>query len=232
MPGTELENQFSWSNYSSNCIDGSFPLSFPYTVPLGTSVPQWALTDHTSNDNWNATEAGMGDDAFDDDIYDEIEPGYSVNDLESPPSIPSSEDTSEDTPEDTPSESGPNTAAIAGGVSGGVALAAIGVLLLYFLRKRRRSQAPSAAVDGGTPPMSQEHPSQSGDETYVPKKPVALMKLYDPNDPRTFPKYQSVSTSAEDVHDPVAPKDGSANGNTLAKVQAAPTLGYHGLPIV
>ncbi|KAH9054537.1 hypothetical protein EDB87DRAFT_1646663 [Lactarius vividus] len=221
------ESWRGWSNYSSNCLGGPFPLWFPYTVPLGTSVPQWALTDHTSpNDNWNATEAGMADD----DILNvyEIVPGYSVNDLTSPLSTPSSEDS-------PPSESasGPSTAAIAGGVSGGVvALAAIGVLLFYILRKRKRSQALSAAVDGGTPPMSQEHPSLSEDETYVPKRPVARMKLYDPNDPRTFPKYQRVSVFAEDVHDPVAPKDGSPNGNTLTTVQATFTPGYHGLPIV
>ncbi|KAH9169207.1 hypothetical protein EDB89DRAFT_1908745 [Lactarius sanguifluus] len=153
----------------------------------------------------------------------EVQPGSLIG-------IPDSESGSP-----TPSGSGTNTAAIAGGVASGiVALAAIGVLLFYFLPvwRRQRSQAPSAATagdDGETPPMSQEHPPLSEDKTYVPKKPMAPMKLYDPNDPTTFPKYQRVSTSAQDMHDPFAPKDGGSNGN---RVQAAPTPGYHGLPIV
>ncbi|KAH9169672.1 hypothetical protein EDB89DRAFT_1448999 [Lactarius sanguifluus] len=212
-------NLTTWSNYSYNCIP---PLTFPHTVPSGTSVPQWALVDNTFNGIWDPTTASSTVSVD----PPEVQPGSLIG-------IPDSESGSP-----TPSGSGTNTAAIAGGVAGGiVALAAIGVLLFYFLPvwRRQRSQAPSAATagdDGETPPMSQEHPPLSGDKTYVPKKPMAPMKLYDPNDPTTFPKYQRVSTSAQDMHDPFAPKDGGSNGNRLNKVQAAPTPGYHGLPIV
>jgi hypothetical protein len=88
------------------------------------------------------------------------------------------------------SGSSSNTAAIAGGVAGGVvALAIIGALLIYFLRKKTPPQAPSAAfvVDppmSAQPPMSQMGqvaspplPSDDG-STYAPGTPVSPMKLY------------------------------------------------------
>ena len=83
-----------------------------------------------------------------------------------------------------------NTAAIAGGVAGGVvALAAIGALLFYFLRKRTPPQAPSAAfvvdpavsAQPAVPQMGQvvspPLPSDDG-STYAPGTPVSPMKLY------------------------------------------------------
>ena len=88
------------------------------------------------------------------------------------------------------SGSSSNTAAIAGGVAGGVvALAAIGALLFYFLRKRTPPQAPSAAfvvdpavsAQPAVPQMGQvvspPLPSDDG-STYAPGTPVSPMKLY------------------------------------------------------
>ncbi|KAH9026645.1 hypothetical protein EDB84DRAFT_336141 [Lactarius hengduanensis] len=216
------QNWRAWSNYSSNCLDRLTPLPFPYTVPLGTRVPQWASVDHTLEENWNATTAGID--------TPETEPGSFIGPSGSTSPIPTGDDFSS-------SSNGPSTGTIVGSIVGGVAaLATIGALLFYFLRKRRRSQVLSAVVDDSAPPMSQEPPPLSAgdesDETYVPKKPVAPMKLYDPNDPRTFPEYQRVSTSVQVVRVSVAPKDGSLNGNTLTTVPAAFTPGYHGLPTV
>ncbi|KAI9443920.1 hypothetical protein H4582DRAFT_2189531 [Lactarius indigo] len=197
----------TWPEYSFNCADGLTPLTFPYPVPPGTRVPQWALVDSTlePEDNWNATKAyTVGE-------TPEIEPdsfiGTPTSGSDSPiPNDPPYEDSSF-------SGSGLNPGAIAGGTVGSVvALAAVCALLFYFLRKHQRSQVPPAAIDSGT------H--------------VALMTFYDPNDPRTFPVYQKVPASTQDAHAPVAPKDGSPNGKKLAKVQATPTPGYHGLPTV
>ncbi|KAH9014365.1 hypothetical protein EDB83DRAFT_273773 [Lactarius deliciosus] len=147
------QNWRAWSNYSSNCLNGLLPL-FPNSVPLGTRVPQWALVDHTLEDNWNATKVGID--------TPEIEPGsFAVSGSTSPTPSPLPRHFS------SPSVNGPNTGTI-------------------------RSQVPSAVVDDGAPPMSQQPPPLSAgdesDETYVPKKPVAPLKVYDPNDPRTFPK--------------------------------------------
>ncbi|KAH8979746.1 hypothetical protein EDB92DRAFT_1902897 [Lactarius akahatsu] len=241
-----------WSDYSSSCnISGLPPLTFPNAVPSGTLVPQWALLNYTNlkEDTWDVTKASIVG------VNPEIEPGSFISTPASGSVSPSSSSSpsqaspssstspSKASPTSSASQfeyspssssgSGSNTGAIAGGIAGGVvALAAISAFLLYIMWKRQRSQAPSAAVDGGTPPMSQEHPPLSGDETYVPGTPKAPMKFYDPSDPSTFPEYQSMPTSTQDVHVPVAPKDAGPNGNSPAKVQAAPTPGYHGLPIV
>ncbi|KAH9005417.1 hypothetical protein EDB86DRAFT_1441507 [Lactarius hatsudake] len=205
----------TWSEYSFNCTTTLPPSTFPNAVPQGTRVPQWALVDNTLENLWNVTKAYIAG------VTPELEPGSLISASTSGSVNPTSSAGASSSP--SSSGSGSNTAAIAGSVAGGVvALAAIGALLFYFLRKRQRSQAPSAVVDGATPPMSQEHPLPLGDETHV-----APMKLYDPNDPSTFPEYQRVSTSTQDVYDPVAP-----NGNTLAKAQPTHPQGYHGLPTV
>ncbi|KAH9005421.1 hypothetical protein EDB86DRAFT_2825079 [Lactarius hatsudake] len=221
MLGTELERQYSWSNYLSNCPDRLTPLPFPYTVPLGTRVPQWALVDHTLEENWNATKAGID--------TPETEPGSPIGPSGSTSPIPNGDDFLEWT------EHWHNRGQCQAIVGGVAALATIGALI-YFLRKRRRSQVLSAVVDDVAPPLSQEPPplsaGEESDETYVPKKPVAPLKLYDPNDPGTFPEYQRVSTSVQVVRVSVAPKDGSLNGNTLTTMPAAFTPGYHGLPTV
>jgi hypothetical protein len=135
-----------------------------------------------------------------------------------------------------------------------VALAVIGGLVFYFLR-RSRPQAASAAfvVDGGTPAPSMSYMSQvpprSDDGTttaYMPGTPVTPMKLYDPNDPTTYPGYHGVPTSSTpDVDVPASPYDGGLHGNTLANMQTgglggntlanmqtARPQGYHGLPTV
>ncbi|KAH9052234.1 hypothetical protein EDB87DRAFT_566831 [Lactarius vividus] len=246
----------TWEWYSGNCPVGIDPLPFPNPVPSGTSLPQWALVDSTRTNNWNIAEAYR---IYQDGVPD-LEPGSSVRAKDpggvsptsstslseasttsgtspsgvsptsstSPSGVSPTSSTSSSGGSFPPSSSGsgPNTAAIAGGVVGGVvALAAIGALLFHILRKRQRSQAQSTEVGGGMSPMSQEH-------SPVSKTRVAPMNFYDPNDPRTFPEYQGVSTSAQDVHVPVSPNDGNLNGNTLAKMQATFTLGYRGLPTV
>ncbi|KAI9443922.1 hypothetical protein H4582DRAFT_1045539 [Lactarius indigo] len=199
----------TWSDYSFNCTndEGLSSSTFPNAVPPGTRVPQWALIDNTLEDNWNPIEAEIAG------VTPEIEPDSFISTPASgadtpAPSDPPLEDIS---PVSFDSESGPNTGAIAGGT---------------------RSQVPFTMVDGVVPPMSQDHPPLSGDKAYVPKTPVAPMKFYDPNDPGTFPQYQRVPTSAQDVYDRAGLKDKGPDGTTPNKVQAAPTPGYHGLPMV
>ncbi|KAH9169670.1 hypothetical protein EDB89DRAFT_1449003 [Lactarius sanguifluus] len=248
----------TWSEYSFNCTRTLTPSTFPNAVPSGTVVPQWALLDHTNENLWNATTAFVVGDT------PEIQPGSligtgtaasgSVSSTTSTASRSGSSSRSGSTtssstsssPFSSPtssSRSKSNTAAIAGGVAGGVvAVAAVVGLLFFFLRRRPRPQAPSAAfvVDGATPPpsatqhMSQVHQVQMHSDdgtTYVPGTPITPMKFYDPSDPSTYPGYQSVP-STPDVHVPVAPYEGSLNGNTLANMQTARPQGYHGLPTV
>ncbi|KAH9005416.1 hypothetical protein EDB86DRAFT_1441566 [Lactarius hatsudake] len=245
----------TWSEYSFNCTRTLPPSTFPNAVPSGTVVPQWALLDHTNENLWNATTAFVVGDT------PEIQPGSligtgtattasasgkesSTTSTASRSGFTSSSTSSSPSPTPTSSSgSKSNTGAIAGGVAGGVvAVAAVVGLLFFFLRRRPRPQAPSAAfvVDGTTPPpsagqhMSQVHQVQMHSDdgnSYVPGTPVTPMKFYDPNDPSTYPGYQSVP-STPDVQVPVAPYEGSLNGNTLASMQTTRPQGYHGLPTV
>ncbi|KAH9021562.1 hypothetical protein EDB85DRAFT_2152277 [Lactarius pseudohatsudake] len=238
----------------------AFTRRFPNAVPAGTVVPQWALLDHTNENLWNATTAFVVGDTPEIQPGSLIDTGTgtgtgttasgkdsSTTSTASRSGSTSSSSTSS-SPSPTPTASSgskSNTAAIAGGVAGGaVAVAAVVGLLFFFLRRRPRPQAPSAAfvVDGTTPPpsatqhMSQVHQVQVNSDdgsSYVPGTPVTAMKFYDPNDPSTYPGYQSVPTSP-DVHVPVAPYEGSLNGNTLASMQTTRPQGqgYHGLPTV
>ncbi|KAH9054539.1 hypothetical protein EDB87DRAFT_1580478 [Lactarius vividus] len=216
----------TWSEYSFNCTTTLPPSTFPNAVPQGTRVPHWALVDNTLSrlipqleNLWNATKAYAAGALS--SVTPELGPGSLISASTSGSVSPTSSTSSSAGASSSPSSSGSgsNTAIIAGSATGGVvALAAICALLFYFLRKQQRSQAPSAAVDDATLSMNKEHPLLSGDETHV-----TPMKLYDPNDPSTYPEYQGVPT--QDVYDPVA-----LNGNTPDKAQ--PTHGYHGLPTV
>ncbi|KAH9054538.1 hypothetical protein EDB87DRAFT_1702119 [Lactarius vividus] len=183
----------TWFDYSFNCTTTLPPSMFPNPVPLGTSVPQWALVDNTFENLWNATKAYIVG------VTPELGPGSLISASTSGSVSPTSSASQSRASSSSSSESGPDIAAIAGGVAGGiVAIVAIGALLFYFLRRRWRVQAPSAAVDGTL-----------GDNTYVPRTP---MKFYDPNDPSTFPEFQSLPY----------------NGDT----QDTRPQGYHGLPTV
>ncbi|KAI9452878.1 hypothetical protein BJY52DRAFT_1291508, partial [Lactarius psammicola] len=244
----------TWSEYSFNCTRTLAPSTFPNPVPSGTRVPQWALEDNINENLWNATTAFTIGDTPEIEPGSLIGTGTSASGSVSPTtstasrSGASSSSSSSSFPSPTPGSSSSsssgsgsksNTAAIAGGVAGGVvAVAAIAGILFYFLRRRSPPQAPSAAfvVDGVTPPpsasqhMNQVRPPVSDDGTsYMPGTPVTPMKFYDPNDPSTFPGYQSVP-STPDVHVPVAPYDAGLNGNTLANMQTGRPQGYHGLP--
>ncbi|KAH9054540.1 hypothetical protein EDB87DRAFT_1580479 [Lactarius vividus] len=248
----------TWSEYSFNCTRTLPPSTFPNAVPPGTLVPQWALLDHTNENLWNATKAFVVGDTPEIQPGSLISTGTasSVSGSDSSTTSTASRSgstasrsesaTSSSTSSSPTSSSGSksNTGAIAGGVAGGVvAVAAVVGLLFFFLRRRPHPQAPSAAfvVDGATPPPSAaQHMSQvqqvqmNADDgtSYVPGTPVTPMKFYDPNDPSTYPGYQSVPSSTPDVHVPVAPYEGSLNGNTLASMQTTRPQGYHGLPTV
>jgi len=80
--------------------------------------------------------------------------------------------------------------------------------------------------------VSHLHQPQSDDGTtaaYGPGSPTTAMKVYDPNDPTTYPGYHGVPASTGVS---VLSYDGGMGGNTPANMQTARTQGYHGLPIV
>ncbi|KAI0250831.1 hypothetical protein BJV78DRAFT_1282904 [Lactifluus subvellereus] len=239
----------TWSQYSLNCTNTMRPVSsFPNPVPSGTRVPQWALLDVTFENNWSISKSfAVGDSP-------ELTPGMVISPSSasstsptptptpttpSPtPTTPSPTSTTHSptptTPSPTPTHSSSsNVGATAGGVIGGVAAIAVAGLAILFWLRRKRSQGSSTAfvVDGAPQPlMGEVRPPGSDDGTYVPSSmpetPATPRKLYDPNDPTTFPGFQGAGQLHTEV--PVAPY----GGNTLTKVQTSPPQGYHGFPTV
>ncbi|KAI0250841.1 hypothetical protein BJV78DRAFT_1154793 [Lactifluus subvellereus] len=138
------------------------------------------------------------------------------------------------TPSPTPTHrSSSNAGATAGGVIGGVAAIAVAGLAIFFWLRRKRSHAPSAAsVADGAPQslVGEVRPPGSDDGTHgpssMPGTPATPMKLYDPNDPTTFPGFQGAGQVYTEV--PVAPY----SGNTQTNMQTSPPQGYHGFPTV
>jgi len=250
-----------WTEYITNCSETMPPSTFPNPVPSGTRVPKWALMDDTSVNLWDAiTAETVGDSP-------EALPGAVLGAATSSTSVagaghvtttlgastrvagsPSSATSGVTGSSGKSSGSGSsNTAAIAGGAAGGVVgLAIIGALLFYFLKRRQPPKAPSAAfvADGSTATqpvaqMSQLAPPLPSDDgsTYAPGTPVTPVKLYNPNDPTTYPGYQSLPTTPDvPAHAAVSyegslnrnslnaspPNGNPLNGNTLGNMQSTP----------
>ncbi|KAF8465585.1 hypothetical protein DFH94DRAFT_782747 [Russula ochroleuca] len=238
----------TWSEYMFNCTKVLPPSSFPNPIPSGTRVPQWALLDVTSENNWNSNKSyAVGDSP-------ELAPGAvlasgaTVSASATGPVSPHStspRESSSTTPAPTHTGSSSNAGAIAGGVVGGVAAISIAVAAIFFFLRRQQPQAPSAAVPGVgpfQPPMDEIQRPLTDNETYtaytassvpassLPGTPVVPMRLYDPSDPTTFPGYQGIPQS------PATPEGAlpshSGTGNSLATMQTSGPQGYHGLPTV
>ncbi|KAH9973122.1 hypothetical protein BGW80DRAFT_1560727 [Lactifluus volemus] len=238
----------TWDNYAINCTT-DHPVSY-YPVPGGTRVPNWALIDITVEGNWNSSKSlTVGD--LPEVLSGEMISGISTSTSSVVPSstvtTSTSSSISSSEPTDTATSSSPsssagsssNGGAIAGGVAGGVvAVSAAALLLFFFLRRRRAQQGPpaAAAVYDGTPqPLMGEVQSPPPDDgSFIPPPlPTTLttpMRLYDPNDPTTFPVYQGIAPAPAAEVSTEAPN--MYAGSTVASTQPSQPQGYHGLPTV
>jgi len=251
----------SWSLFSSNCTTTLPPSSFPNPIPSGTRVPQWALIDVTTENNWNANKSYAVGDTPERAAGAILGPsGATVSAsgtrISTTPSASSlsglSWSTANPTPTPTP-KSNSNIGAIVGGVVGGVAVIALAAIAIVFFLRRRSSDAPAPAappiVGAFQPPMDEIQQPLTMDDGYtvsssipgtigssMPGTPVAPMRIYDPNDPSTFPGYQASEyqgvpqTPAMPSQGPVPSLNGT--GNSLATMQTSRPQGYHGLPTV
>lgn len=159
-----------------NCTGSDIELqSFALTIPDGLAVPAYAYL--------NVTATGTFDEAAARNLATESNP---------PP-----DSTAVNSPTDTSTSTAPSskksshTGAIAGGVVGGVlGLVLIIFACLWFLRRRRlmqdKDQFSHAKLD-----MTAEPSSAGLSQSFTGYAPTISshppMKLYDPNDPSTFP---------------------------------------------
>jgi len=169
----------SWSFYDQNCSTVLLTV-FPLPIPSGFAVPHYAYLDPTANgvNIFNPAIASA-------DIGPEStaipQPTSATN-----TALPNGSSTglTATGPTATGSKSKKsNAGAIAGGVVGGIAALAIiaGLAAWFVLRRRRQQKSPPIPFDeklmvSGSP---------AGDVPTLANTPAP--KLYDPNDPSTFP---------------------------------------------
>ncbi|CAK5268325.1 unnamed protein product [Mycena citricolor] len=160
-----------WSIFSQNCTT-TYISRFPEAIPSNTAVPHWAYQNVTIFDGFNATAA--------------------QTQLNAPESTAGGQATSTGIPSGLPSShpiepvSGgkkANAGAIAGGVVGGVVGAALIFVVAFLLvRRRKHSDPPSRLVTSAPVSMS-----YAGDHITPFTGGLPAAKLYNPDDPSTFP---------------------------------------------
>ncbi|KAK0466420.1 uncharacterized protein EV420DRAFT_1511561 [Desarmillaria tabescens] len=208
-----------WSTYSINCT--SKYNIFPHDIPSDTAVPHWAYLELLSNGTVNmaAAETDTGAEA----TATATSSSASVTPTSSVASGPETTSTS------ASSESSKDLAgAIAGGVVGGllgVGAIMIGIIL-FVLRRRRQKRL-------GRP--------QYPEPIYVAPSSTG-QKLYDPNDPATFPishspmtagEYSSMNTRFEDHPYFVTPDQQTVGRGSPAMASyrpLTPARDYRGVP--
>ncbi|KAH9991382.1 hypothetical protein BJV77DRAFT_1150603 [Russula vinacea] len=176
--GCQGQEWITWLEWVANCAKTLPPMSFPNPVPSGIRVPQWALLDVTKEDCWNAKKSSI--------VGGSILGPSGVSDT--PTSSSSASFTGSPTP--SPRKGGsPNTIAIAGVVIGSIAAISTVVTSVFFYRRRPSQETPAIHATAAT---SQPQLPLSDERTFAPSplsRPPIKMRLYDPNNPATFPEY-------------------------------------------
>ncbi|KAH9973130.1 hypothetical protein BGW80DRAFT_1560735 [Lactifluus volemus] len=221
----------SWSNYIQNCSGSDLSRPYVFAIPSGTSVPYWARIDITVKGTWDPDESrAVGD-------TPEAGPGAVIN-TPSASAILSSSSKATHSPTATSSKSGgsSNVGAIAGGIVGGiVVISAIASIFFFLGRRKRRLGSPTAPVFDPTPQplMDEVRPQSSEGGPFVtpplPDSRAPAIRIYDPEDPSTFPWNQGTDPVLRADTQVPAP---SNTGDTLADMATSPPPAYSGLPTV
>ncbi|KAF8204006.1 hypothetical protein BJ912DRAFT_1137911 [Pholiota molesta] len=167
----------TWNFYAQNCTTVLLTV-FPLPIPSGFPVPHYAYLDPTAN----------GMDTFNPALA-EADTGPESTALPQPTSatntaVPTSSTGSNgSTATGQKSKKKSNAGAIAGGVVGGIAALAIiaGLAAWLVSRSRRQQRSPPIAFDEKLM-VSDGSPNEAATLANTPAP-----KLYDPNDPSTFP---------------------------------------------
>ncbi|PIL36824.1 hypothetical protein GSI_00514 [Ganoderma sinense ZZ0214-1] len=231
-----------WSTYSQNCST-VYVQKYPATIPSGTSIPAWAYLDITTNNTFNpaAAQAVASQNAPDSTAPSTASQTAGATSLTAAPSATSGSNGAPSTGQNSGSTSkkSSNVGPIVGGVVGGIAaIVLIGVVVFFVLRSRRNAarNQPTGPVDltangnyGQYP--QQQYANYPADMQYGEKSPVGAQsdpsqplmvnqRLYDPNDPTTFPS-----------QDPYAGSLQASTGYPTTETTAAasnPYVGYQG----
>ncbi|PFH50458.1 hypothetical protein AMATHDRAFT_3944 [Amanita thiersii Skay4041] len=175
----------SWDQYDQNCTN-VFLTIFPGTLPQNIPVPDYAYSDVSISGNFSLEEALSGLNG----TIGSPEPISPPRSISTPANTSTLASTGTPTNRNTTPSGSNNAGAIAGGVVGGVILAFLfGVFAILYRKRRQRISArnrPAAALDMQFA-MPTPYPISGG--------PSTPGRLYDPNDPATYP--------ASNLHSPV-----------------------------
>ncbi|CAL1716286.1 unnamed protein product [Somion occarium] len=226
-----------WSTWVMNC-NAAAHQSYPYDVPAGTSVPAWAYLDISLLDNFDVTSAEALADTHPPDST-AIGTATSTGNV-----APTTSGTTSTSNRRT------NVGVIVGGVIVGViGLALVGGAVWWFMRRRWHTKVHVSASQfkisdeelmvsdnekqsqqqpllsspvpqmGMSPPPFAPHP--------VPTSPPIAEKIYNPDDPSTFPDALLITSSSSAAYS--QPADG--HSQNVKKVDYTQTSGqYSGVP--
>ncbi|KIK49219.1 hypothetical protein CY34DRAFT_797160 [Suillus luteus UH-Slu-Lm8-n1] len=179
----------TWSSWSYNCSQ-IFPQVYPYDIPAGTVVPNWAYLNVTANGFDLVSAQSTGD--LPESTATKVQSTGTVTSASSVSASLTNSGTATGSPTTSPTNStSSNVGAIAGGVVGGIvgAAAIIGFATWFFVKRRRSATAPSAAFTdiGGGPGYTQSVYSSNPHPFPMQPQMTQQPRLYDPSDPTTFP---------------------------------------------
>ncbi|PBK60992.1 hypothetical protein ARMSODRAFT_965358 [Armillaria solidipes] len=179
-----------WGEWDTNCT--TTYQTYPVNIPDGTAVPHYAYQSLSPNGTFDFASAVVDTGAEATHIASTSASSTSGSSSRSTSTSPSSTPT----PASGSSSSGSssNTGAIVGGVVGGVVGLAIIAALIFFLVRRHRRRPVAVATTGPTggdipPPTSSFVGQNLTGSAYAP---TVYDKVYDPNDPSTFPSANGV----------------------------------------
>ncbi|KAG9039161.1 hypothetical protein FS837_001053 [Tulasnella sp. UAMH 9824] len=179
---------------------------YPLDIPLGTGVPHWAYQNVAVIDRWNQTlalpQVSVGPEST---YYGTPTASISYHVSTAGDAATQTGSTAAAvTQTNAPSSSKSNAGPIAGGVVGGIVLLALIGALVWLLVRRRRKEAQVPSPTAYYPPGGQQMGEASDypaavdyGASYPPSSPTMFSgssatpnppKLYDPEDPSTFPK--------------------------------------------
>ncbi|KAH7929702.1 hypothetical protein BV22DRAFT_1029104 [Leucogyrophana mollusca] len=168
----------TWQYWITNCSGNTYNEEYPRPLPSQTEVPAWAYLGLT-NGTWDPVAAQQ----------DLSAPESSASAVPSSTAISTPSTSASTTSTPTPKSS--NVGAIVGGVVGGVVgLAILSILIFLFLRRRSRSTGSDTTsgkmMHPDHAPMSQSYPHDFNvSQAYGQPDQT---KLYNPDDPTTFPR--------------------------------------------
>ncbi|KAH7907956.1 hypothetical protein BJ138DRAFT_1209109 [Hygrophoropsis aurantiaca] len=173
----------SWAQWTSPCAAGEIVLQqWPDTVPNNTEIPLWAYLP-ISGGQWDSS--GSKTNAIDFALLAAVNAAESPSSSALKASRTASIAASSQTVPTSSNKSSSDTSAIAGGVAGGVAAVVIlGFLGVYFWRRRSQPTVnplvSRASVSAYSADYSEPPSTASASQAFT--------RLYDPNDPSTFPR--------------------------------------------